>query len=52
MTNIFRNIQKKRPLKRSDFLRNLAAAFSISLFVLQLKTSDPCKRVFKSFSLE
>ena len=51
-TNIFRNCQNSGPLKRSDFIRNLIVAFSISSFILQLKSSDLYKRKFKSFSLE
>ena len=46
-----KNCQKRRPLKRSDTFRNLIV-FSISLLILQLKFSDPYKRIFKSFSLE
>ena len=52
MTKLFKNGQKRGPLKRSDIFRNLIVAFSISLFILQLKSSDPYKRIFKSFSLE
>ena len=33
--------QKRRPLKSSDIFRNLFVAFSIYLFILQLKSSDP-----------
>ena len=46
------NGQKRGPLKRSDIFRNLIVAFSISLFILQLKSSGPYKTIFKSFSLE
>ena len=49
-TNIFKNCQKREPIKKSDIFRNLTVAFSISLFILQLKSSDPYKRIFKSFS--
>ena len=51
-TNFFKNGQNRGPLKRSDIFRNLIVAFSISLFILQSKSSDPYKRIFKSFSLE
>ena len=46
------NDQKRGPLKRSDIFRNLIVAFTISLFILQLKPSDPYNRIFKSFLLE
>ena len=39
-------------LKRSDNFRNLILAFTISFFILQIKSSDPYKRIFKSFSLK
>ena len=42
----------KNGKKRSDIFRNLIVAFSISLFLLQLKSSDPYKGIFKSFSSE
>ena len=41
---------KKGPLKRSDYLRNLIVAFSISLFILQIKSFNPGKIIFKIFS--
>ena len=44
-----KNAQKRGPLKRSDIFGNLIVAFSISLLILQLKSSDPYKRIFKSF---
>ena len=43
--------QKMELLKRSDLFRNLIVAFSVFLFILQVK-SDPCKRIFKNFILE
>ena len=51
-TKFFKNGQKRGPAERSDIFRNLIVAFSISLFILQLKSSDPYERIFKSFSLE
>ena len=48
---LFKNGQKRGPLRRSDLFKNLIVAFSISLFKFQLKSSDPYKRTFKSFSL-
>ena len=47
MTKLLKNGQKRRPLKCSDIFRNLIVAFSISLFILQLKSSDSYKRIFK-----
>ena len=41
--NNFKDGKKIRPLKCSGIFRNLIAAFSISLFILQLKSSDPYK---------
>ena len=52
MTKRFKDGQKRGPLKYSDIFRNLVVAFSISLFILQLNSSDPYKRIFKIFSLE
>ena len=52
MTKHFKNGQKRGPLKRSDIFRNLTVPFSISLFILQLKSPDPYKKIFNSFSLE
>ena len=34
------------------YFKKLIVAFSISLFILQLKFSDPYKRIFESFSLD
>ena len=52
MNKLFQNGQKRGPLKRSDIFKNLVVAIGISLFILQLKFSDPYKGIFKSFSLE
>ena len=49
MTKLFKNGQKRGPLKGSDISRNSIVAFSISLFILQLKSSDAYTRIFKSF---
>lgn len=49
--NILRMI-KGGSLNRSDDFRNLISAFNISLFILQLNSSDPYKRTFKKFSSE
>ena len=38
MTKLFKNGQKRGPLKRSDIFRNLIVAFTISLFILQQET--------------
>ena len=46
----FQELSKKGANENSDIFRNLIVAFSISLFTLQLKSSDPYKRIFKSFS--
>ena len=51
-TNISKNGQKTEPLKSSDFSRSSIVAFSIFLFILHLKSSDPYKKIFKSLSLE
>ena len=48
-TKNFKNGQKRGPLKRSDIFRNLIVAFSISLFILQLKSPDPLKECLKAF---
>ena len=48
----FKNGQKRKPLKRSDLFKNLIVVFSIVLYMLQLKSSGPYERIFKSFSLE
>ena len=52
MTKLFKNGQKRGTLKRSVIFRNLIVAFSIFLYILQLKCSDPYEIIFKSFSLE
>ena len=52
MTKRFKNGQKTGPLKHSEIFGSLIVIFNISLFILQLKPSDPYKRIFKSFSLE
>ena len=52
ITKLFQNGQKRGPLKHSGIFRYLFVAFSTSLFKLQLKSSDPYKRIFKSFTLE
>ena len=41
MTKLFKNGKKSGPLKRSDIFKNLILAFNISLYILQLKSSDP-----------
>ena len=45
-------VRKKGQLKRSNIFRNFIVAFSISMFILLIKSSDLYKGVFKSFSLE
>ena len=46
-----RECWKNGLLQRSVFLRNVIVNFSISLFVGQVKSSDPYKRVLKRHSL-
>ena len=43
----FKNGQKRGLLKRSGIFRNLIVAFSISLLLLELKSSDPYKRILQ-----
>ena len=45
-------VRKKGQLKCSNIFRNFIVAFNISLFVLQKKSSDLYKGIFKSFSIE
>ena len=37
-------------MKRSEDFKNLVVSFKIYVFVLKLQSSDPYKRIFKSFS--
>ena len=44
--------QKRGPMKRSEVFKNLIVDFIIFLFALKLKSSDPYRRIFKSFSCD
>ena len=44
-----KNGQKSGPLKRLDIFKNSIVAFAISLFIFQLKSSDPWKECLKAF---
>ena len=42
--------KKRGPMKRSEVFKNLIVDLIIFLFVLKQKSSDPHRRIFKSFS--
>ena len=42
--------EKRGPMKRPEVFKNLIIGFIIFLFVLKLKSSDPYRKIFKSFS--